>query len=144
VKISKLKVCRKKPKKLSPDQIMFLKSILVEDCTLILKVLKEKIFSNFSMCICEATISKYIESFNYTIKRMSKVSRSALTESLLNERKHYSSWFLEVKNEGKNLLYFDETGFQITMRKSYGLSEKGKKAITLTLGIKSRNKTVTL
>ena len=60
-KISKSKVGGKKPKKLSPDQIMFLKSLLVEDCTLTLKVLKAKIFSNFSISICEATISKYIE-----------------------------------------------------------------------------------
>lgn len=141
-KVSKSKVGGNKPKKLSADMILFLKSLLVEDCTLTLKTLKERLFLEFSISVCATTISNYIESFNFSIKRLSKVSISAVTEKLIKERKDYSSWFLEAKNEGMNFIFFDETGFQVTMRKSHGRSEKGKKAVCITPGIKSRNKTV--
>ena len=141
-RIAKLKVGGNKPKKLSPNKVQFIKSLLEEDCTLSLKCIKENVFKEYAISVCEATLSKYVEGFNFTLKRLTKVSRSALTETLINARKTYSAWFLEVKNEGRNILFFDETGFQITMRKSYGRSEKGKKAVEMTPGIKSRNKTV--
>lgn len=141
-KTAKLKVGGQKPKKLSGDHINFLKELLINDCTQTLKILKEKILIKFGISVCEATISNYIDAFNFSIKRLSKVSISALTEVLSNERREYSKWFLELQNEGRNFLFFDETGFQITMRKGYGRSEKGKKAIAVTPTIKSRNKTV--
>lgn len=138
----KLKVGGRKPKKLSDDQILFIKDLLIEDCSLTLKAIKQSILSEFSISICEATISKYVKSFNYSIKRISKIPKAAITDALIASRKTYSSWLLEATNNGENIMYFDEAGFQVTMRKHYGRSEKGKKAILVTPCIKSRNKTI--
>lgn len=141
-KVSKLKVGGMKPKKLGLEHETFIKNQLVENCSLTLKEIKVKLFERFSISVCEATISSYIDSFSFSIKRISKISNAAVTETLINQRRTYSSWFLEVTNEARNILFFDETGFQVTMRRHYGRSEKGKKAIMVTPGIRSRNKTV--
>ena len=61
-------------------------------------------------------MSKYVESFNFKIKRLRNVSTSVLIETLIIERKAYSLLLLEIKNEGKDRLFFDETGLQITIR----------------------------
>lgn len=141
-KIAKSKVGGVKPKKLSPEKINFIKNLLIEDCGLTLKEMKSKVLENFGISVCEATISKYVDSFNFSIKRMTKISNASITENLIEIRKTYSSWFLSVVNEGRKIIFIDETGFMITMRKYYGRSEKGKKAICITPGIKSRNKTI--
>jgi len=138
----KLKVGGIKPKKLSPEQILFIKELLIEDCSLTLKIIKQRILQKYSISICEATVSNYVDSFNFSIKRISKISTAAITDALIANRKTYSVWFLDATNNCKNIMFFDETGFQVAMRKHYGRSEKGKKAIVITPCIKSRNKTI--
>ena len=63
----------------------------------------------------------------------------AITDALIANRKTYSVWFLDANtNNCKNIMFFDETGFQVAIRKHYGRSEKGKKAIVITPCIKSQ------
>ena len=66
---------------------------------------------------------------------------SALTENLIYKMMAYGLWYFKIKNKGKNLLFFYETEFQITMKSNGGRSENGIRAVTMTPGIKFQNKT---
>ena len=101
----------KKQKKLQDSEINIIKSWLEENCTLTLKEIKNKIFIEKNISVSLRTISRYIDSFNYSFKRINKISEHSITENLNIKRQQYSELFLRLINSSINLFFFDETGF---------------------------------
>lgn len=131
-----------KPKKFNEDEINFIKNLLYNDCTLSLKKIKEAIFDKFNITVSLPTIHKCIDNFGYSFKRVSRVAAVSLSDELRQHRIRYATWFLKEHNTDRKIMFYDETGFQVVMRNTYGRSLKGKKAICAVPSIKSRNITV--
>jgi len=141
-KLNKGKKGCSKPKKLTDSQVAFLKQCINENCSLTLKELRMKILDEFAISISEPTISKYIQGFNFSMKRLNLIAQAAVTPELQAARREYSSWMLHCHNEGRNVIFIDETGFQITMRRFHGRSQIGTRAISIVPALRTRNKTV--
>lgn len=131
-----------KSKKLNPDHITWLKQELDNDCSQTLKTLQTKIKEAFQLSISTTSIATYISSFNYTLKRVQNITQKAVSSSMLEERKTYAINFLRIANSDRNLLFFDETGFCVSMRNYYGRSLKGKRAMHVVPALKTRNRTI--
>jgi len=87
-------------------------------------------------------IHKYIANFGYSFKRVSRVASVSLTNELRERRIRYATWFLKLHNSNRNVMFYDETEFQVVMRNTYGRLSKEKNAICPVPSIKSRNITV--
>ena len=59
--------------KLNEQQKDLIKSWIDEDCSLSLKNIKTKIFEDLNIIISPSTISRYIDNFHYSLKRVSIV-----------------------------------------------------------------------
>jgi len=128
--------------KLSNDQIAVLRSWLDENCALTLAQLKAKVMSELGINICITTINNYISSFNYSFKRVQNIAMAAMTEDLIDTRREYAARFLNIYHGTRPIIYFDETGFQVSMRKHYGRSMAGSRAQIRVPALKTRNITV--
>ena len=60
----------------------------------------------------------------------------------MKERRKYAIDFLRLVNSEQHIIFFDETGFNISMRNYYGRSLKGRRELHVVPAIKSRNRTI--
>ena len=74
--------------------------------------------------------------FNYTLKKIQNINKKAVSVNMIEQRKTYAINFLRRVNSKRNILFFDETEFNISMCNYYGKSLKGRRAL------KSRNWTI--
>jgi len=123
-------------------QIRFIRHLLEDNCTLSLAAIKKAILEKFNLTVSLPTINKYIDNFGFSLKRISRVAAASLSNDLRERRMQYATWFLKIHNSSRTIMFYDETGFQVVMRNTYGRSLKGKKAICAVPSIKSRNITV--
>jgi len=130
------------PAKMHDTEILFMKKLLEENCTLSLRNIKKAVYEEFHINVSIATIHKFIDNFGFSLKRVSLVAAVSISDDMRERRLRYAAWFLKIHNSQKNILFYDETGFQVVMRNLYGRSKKGKKAICEVPSIKSRNITV--
>lgn len=140
--IKKSKRGGKKPMKLDDTHIRFIKSAIEENCALTLKALKILLFENFSINVSLSTIERQIGNFGFSFKRISTVTLKSISNDMKEKRVSYACWFLKLRNENRNIIFYDETGFQVVMRNLYGRSVVGKKAIKTVPSLKSKNITV--
>jgi transposase len=141
-KIEIEKKCGGRTKKLNMKQTMFIKNLIDEDCTITLNGIKAEILAKENISISLTAISNYISNFHYSFKRINIVPKITLTEDIDIKRVQFSEWFLNARNDQKILIFYDETGFQVTMRKFYGRSKKGERAVNVAPAIKTKNITV--
>jgi transposase len=64
-------------KKLSTDQITYIKDLIRNDCTLTLRELKAEIYDHYNLSVSLTTISNYINGFNFSLKRVDRIAERA-------------------------------------------------------------------
>ena len=64
------------------------------------------------------------------------------TQELWQERVQFSDWFLQSEYQSGNVIFLDETGFKVTMRRRASRTRRGEEAQKEVAAIKSRNITV--
>ena len=87
------------------------------------------------------TISRYIKTFNYTLKSTTLIPQRRNAEQSIDAREAYAnSFFNLISNFDESRLYFvDEVGFNVPMRCKRGRSLRGINALQTVAGIRSRN-----
>jgi transposase len=131
----------RKSKKLGEEGIASIQRWLAKDCALTLRELQAKVHRIYRLLISLTTISSYISAFNLTLKRVHTIAAASTTPERLEARKKYCEWFLEA-SDSRNIIYLDETGFQISMRRQYGRAPAGQRAVQVVPAIKTTNRTV--
>jgi transposase len=132
----------RKPRKLCEEEVQSIREWLDEDCTLTLAELQVKLRTARRISISLTTIRTYILEFNYTLKRVQTIAAASANPERDAERRVYSEWFLRMTNSGRIIVYFDETGFQVSMRRYYGRAPAGQRALRVVPAIKTTNRTV--
>lgn len=128
--------------KLKAEHSIFLKTLLENDCTLSANAMKKLLFDEFALIVSITTIQRSLSNFGFSFKRVTKLSSVSLTNEMKEKRISYSKGFLQMRNSNQVIIFYDETGFQISMRNFYGRSMVGKKAVVSVPCLKSRNITV--
>ena len=86
-----------------------------------------------------STIHYRIIGFHYSFKIVKKQCMAAITDAVKENRRAYSRWLINAVVEGRNLIYLDEVGSQVSSRVNRGRAEKGESARLETTTIHSRN-----
>lgn len=129
---------------LNNEQILYIQEILDENCTVSLKIIQQKIFTRFSLLPSISTISRYISSFYYTLKRLQVVSDRRNDEQSIQARFDYARQFIdmEANNDLSRIIFVDEVGFCVSMRPSRGRAMVGATPTLIVRSIKTRNLSV--
>ncbi|KAK9717064.1 hypothetical protein QE152_g24360 [Popillia japonica] len=118
-----------KPKMLSEKEINTILSWLEDNCTLTLKLIKTKVLQEFHKGTCTSTIGNYLEGSMYSFKNVHK--QSINMNSLKNKQKRadYVTALNNLVQAGKQIVWIDETNFNLFGRRSKGRSTKGARAV---------------
>ena len=116
---------------LTDEHREFLKNLVNEDATVTLAFLLEKLREAFDdVKASVSTIYNFITRIcKFSLKR---VSKWALRRSLDDVKEKRCEWAEEYKEKldfNKNCVFIDEAGFNISMRREYGWSAVGEKAV---------------
>lgn len=113
-----------------------LRSILTRDPSSTLQSLQEDIRCE-NMVASTSTIFRCLKSMNYTRKRLSLVPQERNTEKTLDARQLYSRQVDSIPD--KNLIFLDETGFNLHLTKRYGYSPVNSKCYVTVPANKNTN-----
>ena len=122
--------------KLSPRKIMKVRRLIDQDCTTTLKAIQEKL-SQENIRVSLRTIGRAVRTFYYRFKRTSLIPEKRNDPTRIDERYFYSRQFAQLDED--KLYFLDETGYQFTMRRRYGWSNRGSRANKTVSQIRSKN-----
>lgn len=129
--------------KLNEEQKQFVIDATKEDCTLTLKRLLQMLSERFDVNVSHQTISRVLRGFHFSLKRVRKKAVTAEEARVVEQRRRYAMWLNGLtKKEKKKLVFVDETGFAVLMRRFTGYSPVGKRAIKAVQAIRTTNYTV--
>ncbi|KAF7699493.1 hypothetical protein CDIK_1250 [Cucumispora dikerogammari] len=111
---------------MTDDIIKFVGNEICLECTVILKELQSRIFVQFSVKLSLETIRKSLLNISITLKRLNCVLEAVDSPRSKDLRFKYANFFLNDLNlEDKFLIFIDESPFNISMRRNYGISAAG-------------------
>jgi transposase len=127
-------------KRLDNVHISAIRTYINQNCTISLRALREKINEEFGLEAGKSTINRAIDSFNYTLKRVSQVLVKRNHPTNLECRFAYASLFFQLSQQGDgNIFFLDEVGLNVSMRKKRGRSLCGERAVLSVPAIRNRN-----
>lgn len=118
----------------------FIKSVLDDDCTTTYRTIRQKLDQEKNVQISERTIGRAVNSFNYSFKRTSPMTLRRNDPDVIEKRYQYALLFATLDDE--KIYYLDEASFDIGMRRRYGRSKKGEKAVKIVPGLRTKKVSV--
>lgn len=113
-----------------------IRNILTRDPASTLETLKEDLLT-YDFSTSASTISRCIKSLNFTRKRLTLVPQERNSERTLDARQIYSRQLDSIPD--KNLIFLDETGFNLHTVKKYGYSPVNSKCFSTVPANKNTN-----
>ena len=119
----------------------YIKELINNDCSITLKSIQNNLLNDFGVYISLPTIHRTIDAFSFTFKRLSIVPERRNCEHIIEERFQYASEFYSLMNmeNGNNMFFLDEVGFNVSMRLRRGRSLIGRRASLTVPALRSRN-----
>lgn len=116
---------------LTDEHREFLKKLVNEDATVTLEFLLEKLRDAFDDAKASAsTIYNYITKVcKFSLKRISKWAMRRGLDEVKEQRYEWAKEYQDKLDFNKNCVFIDEAGFNISMRREYGWSAVGEKAV---------------
>ena len=121
-----------KPLKLDAEKINILCEWIEEDSTISLKQMKNKLFAEFHVTVSTTTIGNCLEGQMYTLKQVHKIPVTMNSQGNKIKRSEYVEQLNEYVSSGHQIVWMDETNFNLFCRRNKGRSRVGNRAI-LTL-----------
>ena len=140
-KIESDRAKNKRPAKITEEQKNLVRTWVDEDCSISLKALTLKFANTFHITISKSTIDRILYNFHYSIKRVNLLPIRRNSEDNIITKKDYAIDFirLQATYSENDFIFIDETGFNVSMRSSYGRSFIGTPAIKNIANLRSNN-----
>ena len=124
-----------KPKMLNAIHQETIQSYIDANCSITLDGIKNKLVEQYSIKPSLSTIDRTIRAFSYTLKRVSLIPERRNETNTLQIRFNYAREFftLLASDDGDNILFLDEVGFNISMRSKRGEQRRDKERYRLFL-----------
>ena len=114
---------------LSQGQIDEIMASIEEDPEITLNKVKQEIFLKFGATVCISTVSNYLDGQLMTFKKLHHRPITMNTDANKQLRKSYVQRFNTFVQHEKDLVYIDETNFNLFCRRSNSWSRKGLRAV---------------
>nr|CAI5851355.1 unnamed protein product [Callosobruchus analis] len=109
-----------KPKALVEDEINTIVEWIEDDCGLTLKQVKIKVLANFRKNVSTSTIGNYLDGRLFTMKQVHKQPISMNFEENKRKRAEYVTALNRYIELGKQIVWIDETNFNLFCRRTRG------------------------
>jgi hypothetical protein len=119
--------------KLNEEEIGYIEAIIDHDYTLTLDQIRVKLRDELEVQVSHSTIANMISKFKNSFKRLTTIAIAAETPERQVERREYSQWLLQKKNNNNPLIFIDEVGFIVTSRVGYGRARIGNRPRIIVL-----------
>jgi transposase len=107
---------------------------------LMLKSLCELLASRHSTRVSQKTMSAALTNLGFTIKILRSISASRNSPKVVNARNTYAHTFLSsAPPDQRNIVWADETGFNLYLRRKYGRAPVGERASVVVANSRGRN-----
>ena len=97
-----------------------------KNCGVTLQQISNDIKREFEVDLSDTTISRVLEGALYTMKRCMLIPEARNSQENKMKRKEYATWYQSVSDE--NIIFLDESGFDLWQSRTRGRSLKGKPA----------------
>ncbi|XP_036324932.1 uncharacterized protein LOC118738120 [Rhagoletis pomonella] len=118
-----------RPKKMLNDHLIKIVEWLEEDCGLTLLQLKQKLFRVFGVEVSTTTVGNHLEGMCYSVKKVHTQPTTMNSEENTEKRAVYVRKLNAFIQQGKQIVWIDETNFNLFCRLSRGRSKVGRRAI---------------
>jgi hypothetical protein len=118
-----------KPKILTNEQIDVMISWVEEECSITLKQLQQKILQNLRNMLSVTTVGNYLEGRVFTIKQTHCEPAAMNIEENKRKRAEYVQALNHYIKQGKQIVWIDETNFNLFCRRTTGRARIGSRAI---------------
>lgn len=129
----------KNPKILSEEEIDVIIEWIEEECDLTLIQIKDKIMRQFNKSVATATIGNYLEGRMFTVKQIHTEPITMNSPVNKNRRAEYVRTLNLLIEQGKQIVWIDETNFNLFCRRTRGRAKAGTRAVQLLPAAKGPN-----
>lgn len=120
-----------KPKSLTGEEIDILISWVENSVDLTLQQIKNRIRNEFNKEVCVTTIGNYFEGRIFTLKQVHTEPINMNNEENRRRRAEYVHNLNNYIRDGKQVIWMDETNFNLFCRRTRGRSVKGSRAVQI-------------
>ena len=127
-------------KKMTPEAIEAVSRWVDEKPDSTLQELRNKLAIGLSIVVCKQTISRALTRIGYTVKLIRALPESRNCPETLQSRREYAQRFLgDAPADRRNVIWVDETGFNLHLRRKYGRARIGNRASITVANNRGRN-----
>jgi transposase len=130
-----------KPQSLSDEHRNYIQEYIAEDCSISLDRIVQRLLEDFGIIVGKSIVHRAINSFSYTLKRVTLMPKRRNDERTIEIRHLYAREFLSLLShqDGEDIFFLDEVGFNVCMRAKRGWAPRGERAVQVSSGLRSRN-----
>jgi transposase len=130
-----------RPQLLTDKHKAAIRGYIAEDCSITLDSLRDKLMETYGVEVSRSTIDRAIDCFSYTLKRVTPLPACRNDEATIELRYSYAREFLSLlsQQDGENIFFLDEVGFNASMRGKRGRAPRGQRATHVVQNLKTRN-----
>jgi transposase len=118
-----------KPRSLSEEEVNAIIGWIEEDCEMTLVQIKEKVRAEMNKSIATSTIGNYLEGRYFTVKKMHSIPETMNSIFNKERRREYLMTINQFIRNGKDVVWMDETNFNLFCRRTLGRSRAGTRAV---------------
>lgn len=119
----------KKPKVLSEEEIDVIITWIEEDSGISIKQIQSKVMTSYQKPVSVSTIGNYLEGRLFTLKQVHYEPVTMNTIENKTRRANYVRRLNLLVQQGKQIVWLDETNFNLFCRRKQGRSKAGQRAV---------------
>ena len=120
-------------------ELKFIEDLFAENPSTTLKEVKEKLYMYLNLRVSLSTLSRAIHCICFTHKKQVFVSNTANNLINLQKRKIYSEKYIEFEAAQKDIIFIDESNFNLHCTRTKGWSRIGTRAKQKRVSAKGAN-----
>lgn len=125
--------------KFTNDHAEYVVSCVEENNLITLKEIKHKLFNQFGVNFSKETIRLKLDAMMYTLKLIRFIPETGNNDDNKLKRRNFVQQLMNIQSTGMNVVYMDETNFNLHCCRSQGRSKKGARASNVVAGSRGAN-----
>lgn len=118
-----------RPRALTDGHVETLLSWIEHDCDITLKQMQQRLQRELNVTVSTSTIGNYLENQVYTLKKIHAEPINMNSNENKMKRKEYVEKLSKLIQDGKQVVWVDETNFNLFCRRTQGRAKRGKRAV---------------
>jgi transposase len=141
----KIKKKRGSPSKITYEILRMIDDIVDSNPVITLKDIHKVLSERNNINISKSTVDNALKALKVTLKNSSKILDKVNAGETIEMKSVFSSYFLDNSpRDRRKLIFIDESGFNLHLRRSKARSKKGKRAQVVIPTVRGRNITLLL